>query len=383
MDIRDYAGFEVGPIRPPSEANSLFLRLVRNCSWNKCSFCSIYKDNKFSIRNTEHVIADIDGVKKWVDFFEHAPHMTEKEKNTMRMQISRETLDTTNELYFSALSWQRTEMRSVFLQDADALVVKPANLIAILKHLRNKFPQIQKVTSYARSTTLARISDEDMHLLANAGLTRIHVGMESACDTVLRLVKKGTTKAIHIEAGIKVKSAGIQLSEYYMPGLGGKEYMEPNALDTADALSQINPDFIRIRTLAIAPGSILDQDYKCGVFSYSGDDNIVLELLLMIKSLHCIQSHIVSDHIVNLLPSVEGSLMKEHRHIVSVLQQYLSLPESQRILYRVGRRIGHMSSVNDLANPALCKAVEKVIASNDITSDNIDQVTNSLISRYI
>ena len=142
-----------------------------------------------------------------------------------------------------------------------------------------------------------------MKRIAEAGLNRIHIGMETGSDVILKLVDKGTTKAKQILAGQKVKAAGIELSEYFIPGLGGNEYSELNALETADALNQINPDFIRIRTLAVTERGSLMEDYKKGIFTRANDTKMVEELLLMIENLQGITSTIVSsDHIINLLP---------------------------------------------------------------------------------
>ncbi len=121
-------------------------------------------------------------------------------------------------------------MQSVFIQDANSLIIKTAELVEILTHLKMRFPAIQRITSYARSHTLARKSVEELRDLRDAGLNRIHVGLESGSDEILKRVRKGVTKQIHVEAGIRVKEAGIELSEYFMPGLGGRALSEENAL---------------------------------------------------------------------------------------------------------------------------------------------------------
>ena len=170
-------------------------------------------------------------------------------------------------------------------------------------------PGIERITSYARSETVVRISDEDLKRITEAGLDRIHIGMETGSDTILQLVRKGTTKAKQILAGQKIKKAGMELSEYYMPGLGGHEYSDLNALETADALNQINPDFIRIRTFALTEHSPLKEDYEQGVFTRTNDTKMIQELLLMIENLQGISSTIInSDHTLNLLPEAEGRL---------------------------------------------------------------------------
>jgi radical SAM superfamily enzyme YgiQ (UPF0313 family) len=304
---KTYDGFEVGPIRPPSEAKSLLLRVTRNCPWNKCKFCRLYKGTKFSIRPKEHVIKDIDLVKRWTDLFKAAEDVDAQTRKILINDLKNELGEEQSWFYSSVISWYQSGMKSIFLQDSNSLVIKPNDLIEIITHIKKQFPEIERITSYARSETVVRISDEDLKRMADAGLNRIHIGMETAADTILKLVDKGTTKANHILAGQKVKAAGIELSEYYMPGLGGNEYSDLNALETADALNQINPDYIRIRTLAITDQSRLKEDYEQGIFTRTNDTKMIAELLLMIENLKGITSTIISsDHILNLLP--EASL---------------------------------------------------------------------------
>ncbi|NLT48792.1 MAG: radical SAM protein, partial [Clostridiales bacterium] len=229
-----------------------------------------------------------------------------------------------------------------------------------------------------------RISDEDMKRIADAGLNRIHIGMETGSDVILGLVKKGTTKAKQILAGQKVKAAGIQLSEYFIPGLGGNEYSDLNALETADALNQINPDYIRIRTLAVTEKASLIEDYKQGIFTRTNDTKMVEELSLMIENLHGITSTIVSsDHIINLLPEAEGHLPDDKEKILSVLHGYLRLSEREQMLYRIGRRTGLMSSVHDLDNSSYRNHVEEIIQQYGIDNTNVDEFVDSLMNRFI
>ena len=217
-----YRGFEQGPIRPPSEANSLLIRVTRNCPWNRCTFCSVYKNERFSRRPVEHVIHDIDQVHSAVVLVLDAAGkdgmLTADQVNSLALQYAGES----RQVFYTAVNWLYRGEGSVFLQDANSLIVKPEKLEQILKHLNACFPWITRITSYARSHTINRISDDDMQNLADAGLNRIHIGMESGSDKVLEKTLKGVSKAGHISAGRRVKSAGIQLSEYVMPGLGGR-----------------------------------------------------------------------------------------------------------------------------------------------------------------
>ncbi|MBE0690745.1 MAG: radical SAM protein, partial [Anaerolineae bacterium] len=177
----EYHGFELGPIRPPSEASSLLLRVTRNCPWNKCTFCGLYKGETFSIRSVDHICKDIDRIRYFVDEINQAINEpSETRSNIKALQVGLSTGD--RMAFHAALIWMRGGMKSIFLQDANTLIIKPDDLVAILEHLRQTFPRIERVTSYARSHSIDRISDGDMTRLAAAGLNRIHVGMESACN---------------------------------------------------------------------------------------------------------------------------------------------------------------------------------------------------------
>jgi hypothetical protein len=285
--------------------------------------------------------------------------------------------------YYSAAAWYRAGLESVFLQDANTMVVKPDDLVEILEYLRKLFPNVKRVTSYGRSHTIARISDEDLKRIAKAGLNRIHIGMETGSDRILKLVDKGVDKQTHIIAGQKVKAAGIELSEYYMPGLGGKEYWQENALETADALNQINPDFIRIRTLAVQRWSLLHKDYEEGVFTRTNDTDVVNELLLFVEHLNGISSAVRSDHILNLIPELEGKLPEEKEKMLTALRWYLALPDEDKLLFRVGRRTGYFGSIADFSNAALRETVKRICEENHINQDNIDGIVNSLLERFI
>ena len=160
----------------------------------------------------------------------------------------------------AAMNWYASGMKSIFLQDANSLIMKPDDLVFVLEHIQKCFPYVDRVTSYARSHTIVRIKQNDLQKIADAGLNRIHVGMESGSDTILKKIKKGATKAVHIKAGLKVKEAGMELSEYVMPGLGGIEYSIEHAMETASALNSINPEFIRIRTQAVPIGPALAEE---------------------------------------------------------------------------------------------------------------------------
>ncbi|MBW2365447.1 MAG: radical SAM protein, partial [Deltaproteobacteria bacterium] len=288
MDLKNnttdtHTGFEQGPIRPPSEANSLLIRLTRNCPWNHCTFCPVYKGEKFSLREIKDVKRDIDVVARFV---EHIKQLAEKSEQVSRAGLIKTAESVAPEelqAFQAAVNWFAGGLSSIFLQDANSLIMKPSDLA------------VERVTSYARSHTISRIKDDDMKMIAQAGLNRIHIGLESGSDQVLKMVKKGATKEIHIKAGKKVKNAGIELSEYVMPGLGGKKLSDIHAIETADALNQINPDFIRLRTLAIPEHVPLYEEYKAGRFEKCDDKMMANEIYTFIENLDGIESVVKSD----------------------------------------------------------------------------------------
>ena len=383
MSNTNYQGFELGPIRPPSESASLLLRVTRNCPWNRCKFCTLYKGKTFSIRSVEDVKADLDAVRLCVDFFEKLPGLTEPEKEDGYRALMSQLGDNGQYAFQSAVSWYRADMESVFLQDANTMLVKADHLVEILTYLRALFPDVRRVTSYGRSHTVARITDENLKRIADAGLNRIHIGMESGSDTVLKLVDKGVDKAAHIAAGQKVKAAGIELSEYYIPGLGGREYSRENALETADVMNQINPDFIRIRTLSVPRRALLYKDYEDGVFTRTDDTDVVRELRLFVGGLDGITSVIKSDHILNLIPELDGKLPEDKEKMLWALDWYLDLPEEDKLLFRVGRRMGVLNSIDDFYDGELCETVLRLCEKNDIHAGNIDAVIRKLMNRFV
>ncbi len=324
-----YQGYEVGPIRPPSEAESFLIRVTRNCEWNRCTFCPVYKGSSFSRRSSEDITRDIDLVGKHLnglrETFNEPSLMTGPELKAIVNRVAAGESAAFNAAFY----WFVNGMRNVFLQDSDALATEPSVLIKILRHLRESFPSIERITSYSRSSTIVRIREDDLKDMRTAGLNRIHVGLESGSDKVLKMVKKGASKEMHLKAGLKVKNAGMELSEYVMPGLGGIELSEEHALETADALNQIDPDFIRLRTLAVSDRAPLSVDRTSGRFQMCPDTMIVKEIRTLIENLHGIDSVVKSDHILNLFEDIEGKLPQDREPMLAVLDEFLNM-EPQR-----------------------------------------------------
>ena len=273
--------YDFPPFRPPSEANSLLLRVTRGCPWNRCAFCSMYKAIKFEIRDLEEVQSDIELAK---------------------------------DLYGDRI-------QTVFIGDSNSLVVKTEMLIKILNSLFSSFPHIERVTSYARSKTLVKKPIEDLEKICQAGLTRLHVGLETGDRDLLKEIEKGATPEEMIEAGRKAKQAGFEYSLYVLLGIGGEENWERHARGTAEVLNQIDPHFIRVRTFVPQPNSPLYEAMMRGDFKSPSPETILKETKLLLEELH-VNSQFLSDHISNLLP-LHGKLPEEKERMVQMTEDAL------------------------------------------------------------
>jgi len=378
-----YQGFEQGPIRPPSEAGSLLIRITRNCPWNRCTFCPVYKGRDFSLRPVAHVLEDINRVHSYVGEIRKCAATSGKvfpdDIARLWAMVGAGDRDALN----AALQWTGGGMQSIFLQDANSLVIKPERLLIIVRHLKECFPWVNRITSYARSHTVARISDGNLRLLANAGLSRIHIGMESGSDKVLARVHKGVDKKTQILAGQKVKRAGMELSEYIMPGLGGRELSEEHARESADALNQINPDFIRLRSLAIPNHAALYAEYQRGDFQKLTDEETAREILVFLQTLDGITSTLASDHILNLFEDVQGSYPGDKEKMIGIVGDFLAMEAGERMIYQVGRRMGLFRGLSDMADETKRRHVETACANAGIRPDTVDAAVEEMMKRFI
>ena len=379
----DYRGLEQGPIRPPSEASSLLIRVTRNCPWNRCTFCRVYKKRKFSLRSVENVIKDIDSlhgyIKKIQENIKPGGYADRKIINALYNSFEEKDRIALN----AAMNWYATGMKSIFLQDANSLIMKPDDLVFVLEHIKQCFPDVDRITSYARSHTIVRIKQDDLQRIADAGLNRIHVGMESGSDTVLKKINKGVTKAGHIKAGLKVKEAQMELSEYVMPGLGGIDYSIEHAMETASALNSINPEFIRIRTLAVTNGTVLAEETKKGEFQKPNDTMMAKELRLFIESLDGIDSYIKSDHILNLFETIDGKMPEDKEKMISIIDRFFELEPEKRVLYQIGRRMGFFRGPDDMDDSPHLEKVKQACDLYGVTPENVDGVIDDLMKRFV
>lgn len=347
--------FELGPIRPPSEAQSLLIRVTRNCPWNKCEFCHTYKGEVFSFRTVDEIKKDIDRIKNIVDEIRDLSwslgYAGEVNRDVLQALFRRR--GSYHHAYQSVVNWLYFGGTQVFLQDANSLIVKTNDLVAILKYLKEKLPSVQRITSYARAKTVAQKTMAELKELHAARLARIHIGLETGYDPLLAYMKKGVTAEEHIRAGRNVVESGISLSEYVMPGLGGTKWWREHALATAHVLNQINPDFIRLRTLYVRADMPLHKKVESGEFVLLTDDQVVKEIKLFLENLQGIESTVVSDHILNLLEEVQGQLPAAQEKMINLIDQYLSLAEEERLAFRLGRRLGYYRLLSDLQDQNL------------------------------
>lgn len=345
--------FEQGPIRPPSEARSLLLRVTRNCPWNKCAFCHTYQGEQFSLRPVSEIREDI---RRMALAAERIRTISLENGEGGRIGAT-----TFNRIFSpeegddgclrSVASWLYYGGESVFLQDADSLIIKTDDLAEVISFIRETFPSIRRITTYARAKSASRKTAEELKRLREAGLSRIHIGMETGYDPLLAFIKKGVTAAELIEGGQKIREAGISLCEYVMPGLGGSRWSREHAVETAKVLNRINPDHIRLRTLQVVPGTLLDEKMRDGEFQPLDDEAILREIRLFFETLEGITTEVVSDHILNLLEELEGNLPGDRLRIIGIIDRFFTLSDEERMVFRLGRRMGLYRCLYDLNDP--------------------------------
>jgi radical SAM superfamily enzyme YgiQ (UPF0313 family) len=378
--------YEIGPIRPPSEAYSLLVRFTRNCPWNQCEFCHLYKNRRFEKRSLEDIERDIDTVKAIYDEIAQLS-LKRGSPELISADLAESILESTsyNECYKSVAVWMYFGARDVFIQDANSLAMNPEVFISALKYLKETFPTTQRVTSYARSRTIAkRLTVDHLRRMKEAGLSRLHVGLETGSDFLLKYMRKGVTKEEQVEAGRKVKESGIELSEYVILGLGGKRWWEEHAMETADALNRIDPDFIRFRTLKLMRSMPLYAKLEQGDFVMENEEEILMEERLIVERLEGISSQIKSDHILNLLEEVDGKLPEEKEKILSVIDKYFTLSAEQKLVFRFGRRAGMYRSVNDLDDQLAYTRIMKTIREIEAKEPGgVEKTLSLLLDNYI
>ena len=293
--------FEQPIIRPPSEWRSGLIRVTRGCNWNRCRFCGIYPhlaEADFSIRSLQEILADIDFLKL-----------------------------------------RRPDIDTIFLGDADPLQVGTPVFQEIAEYLYKVFP-LRRLTCYARASTLKKIGRTGVIKLASAGLNRIHLGLESGSDTVLRYHRKGQNAQMVREVAGWLRDSGIDLSVYVLLGLGGETLWQEHILATANLLNDIRAQFIRLRRLWIyppsfsGPGCPLLNEVAMDRFRPQTAEGTVLELQLLLQNIRCQGSYLICDHENNYV-KVEGMLMQDLEEMCRQVALFLGQPtEVKEAIYR-------------------------------------------------
>lgn len=268
--------------RPPSEAYSLIIQATLGCSQNKCTFCSMYKSKKFTIKPLEQI-------KKEIDFF--------------RIYVKK--------------------AERIFLADGDALIMPMKILKEIFIYINEKFPEAERISLYGSPKSILLKTPEELLELKNLGLGLIYLGVESGSDKILSSVKKGVSREEIIAAGKKVKKVGIPLSVTAIAGLGGKENSIEHAVETASLISEINPDYFGVLTLMLEEGTELLEEYKKGNFIPLSSSEILEETKLMIKNINVKEKCIFrSNHSSNYV-SLKGTLPYEKENILKTIDSAL------------------------------------------------------------
>ena len=374
--------FELGPIRPPSEAYSLLIRVTRNCSWNRCKFCHIYKGKKFELRPVAEIKQDIITAKQIQDKTKEIAWRSGyggRVKEAAAMMVN----SPPSEAFRNVALWLYGGGETAFLQDANTLIMRTSDLVEVIRFLKETLPSISRVTSYGRSKTAAKKSLEELKELHEAGLSRLHIGLESGYDPLLQFMDKGVTAADHIKGGRRIVESGISLCEYVVLGLGGKQMWREHALETARVLSEIDPDFIRVRTLTIRNRMPLYDEIEKGNFMRATDEQILEEEKLLIEHLEC-HSNFVSDHITNLLQEIEGKLPQDKERMLAAISRFQALSLEEKTNFKVGRRTGIYSQLDDLYDSHKHEIVDHIISQLSQGSNEVDEKTiYALMERFI
>jgi radical SAM superfamily enzyme YgiQ (UPF0313 family) len=277
-----------GPIyRPPSEADSLLIQATIGCPHNRCTFCMVYKNGpSFKVRKVSDIKEDM----------------------------------------VSARDQYGSQVKTLFFPAGNTIAMKTDDLCDICRYAKDIFPELERITVYGSSQYIHQKGPDAMKRLADAGLGRIHVGLESGDDLILKRIRKGTDAKQQIQAGKWVKAAGIELSMYVVLGIGGRERTESHPLETARVLNQLNPDFIRLRTFVPKTNTPLLKEVEEGTFQMLGPHEVIKETAMLLRHLNT-QGYLASDHYTNYV-NLEGNLPKDKDRLLEILTLALEQDES-------------------------------------------------------
>ena len=377
--------FRIGPIRPPSEANSLLLQVTNGCTWNKCKFCQLYRHTKFKAYSADSIKADIDSIAYQADIIRrYQTPLGAWDIDGLNQELGQIPSEEERQCFYMVANWLVGGGENVFLQDGNTTALSSGRLSDVLIYLKQAFPGIKRITSYGRAENLSRVSAEEYAELNEAGLDRIHSGFETGSDAVLQKINKGVTQQQEITAGKNIKAGGIELSVYFMPGVGGKELTKENAEGTSHVINEIGPDFLRIRTAAVKPGTGLYEDYQNGQLTLCSDEEKLLEIRTVIERASEIDTRVVSDHIINLLQGVEGHIVLGRQKMLDMIDGYLNKPEYEKRLYQAARRMALVNGPEDMKylDQSRVDQIESLIRAIPDPYE-WEEKMNALIGRYI
>ncbi|GLS83802.1 B12-binding domain-containing radical SAM protein [Paraferrimonas haliotis] len=315
--------FQQGPIRPPSEADSLLIRTTQGCPWNRCSFCTLFEGMNFSIRPVEDIQRDIWAAKAF---------------------------------------YKDRVFTQCFLQDGDSFAMDTGDLLKVLHTLKQAFPELTQISSYGRAQTMSKKSPEEMKAICDAGLNMLYCGMESGAIEVLKKMKKGITPKTILRSAEYAKLAGMKMMTFVIMGLGGKELSEQHVSETAALLNQINPEEIRVLTLAVKPGTELDEMVQQGKFTPLSEVEMVAEQQALIRQLRGINSHYGNYHSINLLTELNGQLPNDQERFLATTERFLTMPPNTQQNFILGRRIHYYGKLDDMSNQLYVDTVERELA---------------------
>jgi radical SAM superfamily enzyme YgiQ (UPF0313 family) len=276
-----------GPIyRPPSEARSLLVQATVGCPHNRCTFCLVYKNTRFKVRPVQEIKEDLEEAAR---------------------------------LY-------RGGVRTLFFPAGNTIAMPTEALAEICRQARALFPGLERITVYGSSQFIVKKGIEGLRLLAEAGLSRIHVGWESGDNTILAAIKKGATREVHAEASRLMREANLELNAYVILGIGGQEGTESHARETAALVNEAPPSVLRLRTFVPKVNTPLLEDVQTGRFRMLGPHQVLAETVALIKGIKAIV-RVESDHYTNYV-NVSGNLPEDREKMVAVLEKALSRPES-------------------------------------------------------
>lgn len=269
--------YEPPVYRPPGEWRSFLVQATIGCSHNGCTFCGMYKSKKFRIRPLDDILWDI---REMAGFY--------------------------------------NQYEKVFLCDGDAIAMDTEDLLKILHEIKRSFPRCRLISTYAGpQSTLSKTSDE-LKLLREAGLGRAYLGIETGMDSLLKSTNKGVDRQEMLEAGLRLRQAGIDLWGIILIGLGGKPLSMENARQTADIVNQMQPNHLSAMNYTPVEGTKLGNMALRGEFQVLNARESLLETAELIRNLDVSGMHFTSDHASNYLP-LKGTLNEDRDKLLSLI----------------------------------------------------------------